>query len=94
MKQINPCYMCDNARINDDLTDETDFGSFSLGSFNCDFDKGYHAMISTGYSKPLRVKFSHYNEKIREWEIVGIFYPKYCPNCGREIYEYGRNENA
>lgn len=79
-----PCYMCDNARLNDDLDDDTDFGSFTVGKSG----KGSRIMIITGWGKPLRITSEKWNETVKRWVTVGIYYPKYCPNCGRKIVEY------
>lgn len=31
--KITPCYMCDNARLNNELTEENDFSSCGIGEF-------------------------------------------------------------
>ena len=86
--KITPCYMCDNARLNNELTEENDFSSCGIG----EFDKGYRTMLSSVYGKPLRIEFERWNGAVKRWEECGIYYPKYCPNCGREIKEYESND--
>lgn len=78
-----PCYMCDNARINGELTEDTDFSSISIGNSA----KGYRMFLSSGYRKPPRIEVEQHDDKIG-WHNIGVYYPKYCPNCGREIKEY------
>ena len=80
---MKPCYMCDNARINEKLTDENDYSSCSLG----DGKKGLRMMLSSGWGRPLRIELQEYCGGYG-WRTVGIYFPKFCPNCGREIIEY------
>lgn len=82
MNQRKPCYMCDNARLNDELADDNDFSSITLHTM-----KNYRLMYSSGYGKPPRLEFEIWNGD--HWSTVCEYYPKYCPNCGRQIVEYG-----
>lgn len=82
MIELKPCYMCDSARLNDELTDDNDFFSTVLDS-----TEKYRIMYSSGYGKPPRLEFEIWNEK--HWSTVSRYYPKYCINCGRPILEYG-----
>ena len=81
--------MCDNAILNDDLDDDNDFGSFTIGEGT----DNHRIMLSTGYGKPLRIEVHEWNERARRWCTVAMYYPKYCPNCGREIKEYERKDD-
>ena len=76
------CYMCSNAFIDGDLSDDTDYACFSIG----EMPKGTRLMLCTGYRRPLRIEYEVF--EYNEWRTVGIYYPKHCPNCGREIKEY------
>ncbi len=86
------CRFCFNARIYEPsedpyetpLTDENDFGSFSVGECN----KGYSLMIHTGHGKPQNITARRWSENLRCWLGVGIYEPKYCPECGRRLDEY------
>jgi hypothetical protein len=87
---VQPCYMCDNARVNDELEDYNDFSSSTIGSFSRDC----RIMLSSGNKKPLRIEIARWNDEVGQWENIGIYYPKFCPECGREIKEYKNNEKT
>lgn len=82
-----PCVKCFNARFNDELTDENDFGSYTVGQS----EKNYRMTYSSGYGEPPRIEFDAWNESCTRWETVGVYFPKCCPECGREITEYEEN---
>lgn len=79
-----PCGKCFNARFNDELTDENDFASYTIGQS----EKGYRMTYNSGYGKPPRIEFDAWNESCTRWDTVGVYFPKCCPECGREITEY------
>lgn len=79
-----PCYMCDNARTNEELTADNDYHAKSIG----DMPRYKRLMLVSGYNKPLRIEYEEYNDQYGHWSTVGIYYPKHCPNCGRKIVEY------
>lgn len=85
-----PCAKCYNARFDDELTDENDESSFTIG----DSEKNYRMMYSAGYGKPPRIEFDAWDEKRKAWNTVGLYYPKHCPECGREITEYPEVTNG
>lgn len=78
-----PCRMCYNARLDDELTDENDFSAISIGSCS----NGYRMMLCSGYGRPLRIEVEKWDEKAG-WYKIGEYNPEYCPNCGRKIEEY------
>lgn len=94
---MNYCKYCFNARIYKpteeewmdpfitELTDENDSSSCGVGHA-C---KDYRYMISSGYGEPLRIEIDHWLTERREWITIGKYYPKFCPECGRKIDEYG-----
>ena len=86
MDYKEPCYMCDNARLNHELEDYNDFSSSTIGSFSHDC----RIMLSSGSGKPLRIEIARWNDKAQQWVDIGIYYPKFCPECGREIREYDK----
>lgn len=88
MSNIKPCHICDNARLNDELTDKNDLHYIGVGKTSPDF----RIMIGSGDGKPLRIEFEKWNDKINQWVLVGRYCPKYCPECGREIIEYTEAE--
>ena len=79
-----PCPECYNSRFDDELTDKNDFASYTIG----DSEKDYRMMYSSGYGEPPRILFDKWSEEQRQWITVGKYYPKHCPECGREITEY------
>lgn len=86
-----PCFLCDNARVNDELTDENDLHYHTIGKF----EDGFRALIGTGDGKPLRILLEqrrclYKSRPEKEWVTVGIYEPQFCPNCGRELSEYRR----
>lgn len=86
---IEPCEFCDNGRTNDDLDDDNDYGSISIDGIQHD-NVGYRLMLTYGWGKPLRIEADVWNDKRKEWSLhVLQYYPKYCPECGRRLSEYG-----
>ena len=83
-----PCNFCDNAFFNNELTDDNDFSSFTIGSSLSD----NRLMLSVGAGKPLRITSEHYDYEYRGWIFNSAYYPKFCPECGRQIIEYQREE--
>ena len=79
-----PCHICNNALVDDELNHDNDFASHTIG-YNCN---GFRAMISSGWNKPVRIEFEQWCPNIKQWVPVGVYYPKYCPECGRELSEY------
>lgn len=79
-----PCHMCFNARLDNELTDDNDYSSCTIGSY----DKDCRIMLSSGWGKPPRIEIERWNDSAAQWEYIGIYYPKFCPECGREIVEY------
>ena len=84
MGEIEPCRMCLNARIDDELTDDNDLSYISVGS--C--EKYFRVLIASGDRKPVRILFEDQCGPF--WCPVGEYYPLYCPNCGRKLSEYER----
>lgn len=78
------CHMCDNAEINEELTKFNDYSACTIGSF----DRECRIMLTSGMGKPLRIEIDRWNNKKQQWESIGVYHPKYCPECGREIVEY------
>lgn len=85
MQFLQPCDFCDNGRLNDDLDDDNDLFYCGIG----DCVDGYRIMLGSGDGKPLRIEFDRWDEKVKIWVTVGCYFPKNCPECGREIFEYG-----
>ena len=96
------CKYCFNARIykptdeelmnpfSTELTDENDSSSCGVG--HC-FTRNRRFMINSGNGQPVNIEFEEWTEKMPEWHRVGIYYPKYCPECGRRLDEYEKTAN-
>lgn len=83
---IEACYMCNNARIDDDLTYNTDLSYISVG----DCIDGFRMMVRSGANKPVGIIFEEHTAAYG-WITIGEYNPKYCPDCGRKIIEYKEN---
>ena len=57
-------------------------------------EKGIRMMLNKNPREPLMIEVSSWNDKINpnQWQLVGYYYPKYCPECGRKIDEYDRSK--
>ncbi len=81
-----PCEMCLNARVSGgELTDENDYHARTIGFAQ----KGNRLLASAGWGRGLTIQAEAWNEERQQWEAVAIYHPKHCPNCGRELKEYG-----
>lgn len=81
-RKLEPCNMCDNARVNSSLRDDNDLSYHTVG----DSGKGYRIMIGAGDGKPVRILFETWSGD--HWSTAGVYHPAHCPNCGRELIEY------
>ena len=91
------CKFCFNARIykptdeermdpySTELTDENDFSSCSVG--HC-YDKHRRFMISSGNGMLVKLEFEMFDNSNRGWYPLGVYYPKFCPECGRKLSEH------
>ena len=77
------CDKCMNASVNSELEPDYDFASRSLG----DSSKGYRMMYNTGARRKTHISLEKWSEDHKQWETEGIYIPKYCPECGRELKE-------
>lgn len=82
---IEACQYCDNARINEELTDNNDYSSVVVACNN-----NYRTMLSSGWGRPVRLEVEIYEKG--EWRTITKYYPKFCPECGRKIVEYERGD--
>lgn len=85
MGEIEPCYMCDNARVNDALSDNNDLSCIAVGRM----EGGYRMLLCAGDGKPPHIEVSRQTES--GWEHIGYYIVSYCPNCGRPVTEFGVN---
>ena len=82
---MEACGMCDNARINDELTDDNDYSARTIGKCA----DGFRMMLCSGWGRPLRIEVEQWDENVG-WYRIGVYNPTHCPECGREIIEYGK----
>ena len=85
------CRFCDNHMVNHDLdlTEEQDFYAITVGKY----EKGHRIMFHKQPYQPLCIDIEYWNENLKtpQWQLVGYYYPKFCPECGRKIDEYDRS---
>ena len=92
------CHFCYNAHVwakepkteedyfNEELNDSNDSGSSTIG-LSCTPHQIY---INSGAGMATNIEFCEwYNNS---WHTVGIYYPKFCPECGRPLDEYTIDE--
>ena len=72
-----------------DLTDSNDWSSSTVG---CHADN-YQIYINAGNGKPVNIETCEWAPDGR-WRTVAIYYPKYCPECGRQLLEYEITERG
>lgn len=92
------CKFCFNARVyqptEDDLLtgntlDDTNDSSSIVVGENM---RPYRSiMINSGNGEPLNIEFLEWAVTRDRWETVGKYYPKFCPECGRRLDEYEKN---
>lgn len=86
------CRFCANNRTNPEweLTEEQCCYAMTIG----DSEKGYRIMFDKDPYKPLMLEFSRWNDNLNPpvWQVVGGYFPKFCPECGRKIDEYDREK--
>lgn len=94
------CKFCFNARVyeptmeeqldpqNTPLTDDNDSSSHVVGENM----RPYRSItINSGNGEPLNIEFLEWAVTRERWETVGKYYPKFCPECGRRLDEYEKN---
>lgn len=85
------CRFCANNRTNPEweLDEDQVFYAISAGRS----ENGTRLMFVKNPNEPLVLEVSRWNDKInpQQWQPVGYYYPKFCPECGRKIDEYDRS---
>ena len=100
----NICRFCFNAHVastlpetEDDyfepeLTDNNDSSSITIG----DHASKHQMYFNSGNGKPCNIEVCEWKENGYRgqpgWATVGIYYPKFCPECGRPLTEYKIDE--
>ena len=93
------CHFCYNAHVwanepkteedyyDSGLDDSNDFSSATVG-MTCSLPERYrHQMyLNSGGGKAMNLEVCEwYNGR---WHTIRVYYPKFCPECGRELNEY------
>ena len=83
-KQKEPCSFCNNHLVDSDLDSDNDYSAIIIGNM-----PRYSRLmfVSGGYTVVPRIEFDEYNDTYGKWDTNGCYYPKFCPECGRQITE-------
>ena len=75
------------------LNDGNDFGSITVGRTCALPNSNPHQMyLNSGGGKATHLEVCEwYNGR---WYTVGVYYPRFCPECGRELNEYEITERG
>ena len=76
------CYMCNNAHTDPDLTSDNDLSYITVGECG----DGYRIMFRSGDGRSTVLVFEGRGHD-GCWYLLGLYEPKFCPNCGRRLTE-------
>ena len=85
IRQLQSCYMCNNAAVDDELTDENDLSFIQVGKT---VSSVFRIMLQSGNSEGVKILFEQFSGKY--WQTIGVYAPSFCPNCGRKLVEQRR----
>ena len=78
-----PCCMCNNARVDDKLTEDDNLSYLAVE----ESVRPFRILFASGCGEPFRLLVQFLIDG--QWSAAAVYYPRYCPNCGRELLEYG-----
>lgn len=102
----NICNFCFNAHVYNSLPQtEEDYYDTGIDDSNdaCSITIGHSASehqiyFNSGNGKPCNIEICEWKENGYRgqpgWATVGVYYPKFCPECGRPLVEYKIDERG
>ena len=86
VEKMKPCKFCLNAAVDKELTAENDLSYSGVGK---EFEPGskIHAYIRSGDAKPTALVISQYMDRYNRNVDVIEYKMKFCPECGRPLFE-------
>ena len=72
------CKYCFDASVDNEI-EGYDLSYHFIGKAENDF----RFLFRSGGSKPMAILFEKWN--VNQWNLIGIYKPKYCPECGRPL---------
>lgn len=91
-REVNTCRFCSNNRTNPEWNISEEQCSYAM--YRGKSADGHRIMLVKNPNEPLMIETAVWNENLKtpEWQMTGYYYPKFCPECGREINEYDRTK--
>lgn len=77
------CVYCTNAYTDDELDHDHDLSMISIG----ESEKGLNMFFNTGDNRPTNIDVLQWSDKYKQNLTVCLYVPKYCPECGRRLFE-------
>lgn len=81
---MKDCGLCRSAYTDEELRYDNDLSYIPIGLPN----DGYRAFIRSGDKKPTALLVEKGND------LVWVYKPKFCPNCGRELIENNKTRKS
>ena len=78
-----PCCVCNNARVSDASEGGNNLSYLAVG----ESVRPFQILFASVRGKSLRILVEFLIDN--RWSTAAVYYPKYCPNCGRRLLEYG-----
>lgn len=76
------------------LNDDNDSSACVVGSKT----DGFQIFLNSGGGEAVNIELCQWQEEGYRgqpgWTTIGIYYPKFCPECGRKLEEYIINERG
>lgn len=83
VEETKGCKYCNNATVDPQLNCENDLSYCGIGSSI----PGDGAFIRSGGGRKTAIIFDRWDEKGKINHTVGVYIPKFCPECGRWLLE-------